>query len=35
VRVLELIEPVGVRFMARVDATAGPEWMPAARDRRP
>ena len=31
---LELLEPVGPRFMARVDATAGPEWMPAARDRR-
>jgi hypothetical protein len=34
-RVLACIEPVGARFMARVDATAGPEWMPAARDRRP
>jgi hypothetical protein len=31
---LRLLEPVGPRFMARVDATAGPEWMPAARDRR-
>ena len=31
---LALLEPVGPRFMARVDATAGPEWMPAARDRR-
>ncbi|MGZ4677133.1 MAG: SCO6745 family protein [Acidimicrobiia bacterium] len=35
VRLLELIEPVGPRFMERVDRTAGPEWMPAARDRRP
>lgn len=34
VQLLELIEPVGGRFMDRVDATAGPEWMPAARDRR-
>jgi hypothetical protein len=34
-RLLDLIEPVGARFMARVDATAGPDWMPAARDRRP
>jgi hypothetical protein len=34
VQVLELIEPVGARFMARVDATAGPDWMPAARERR-
>ena len=33
-RLLDLIEPVGARFMDRVDATAGPEWMPAARDRR-
>ena len=33
-RLLDLIEPVGDRFMARVDASAGPEWMPAARDRR-
>ena len=31
---LELLEPVGPRFMTRVDTTAGPEWMPAARDRR-
>ncbi len=34
VQLLELIEPVGPRFMAQVDATAGPDWMPAARDRR-
>jgi hypothetical protein len=33
-QLLDLIEPVGPRFMARVDATAGPDWMPAARDRR-
>lgn len=33
-QLLDLIEPVGARFMDRVDATAGPEWMPAARDRR-
>jgi hypothetical protein len=33
-QLLALIEPVGARFMDRVDATAGPEWMPAARDRR-
>ena len=31
---VELIEPVGSRFMDRIDATAGPNWMPAARDRR-
>ena len=35
VQLLDLIEPVGPRFMEQVDATAGPEWMPAARDRRP
>lgn len=32
-RFIELIEPVGMRLMARVDATAGPNWMPAGRDR--
>lgn len=32
---LDLIEPVGERLLARIDATAGPEWMPAARRRRP
>jgi hypothetical protein len=34
VRLLALIEPVGPRFMARVDEDAGPDWMPAARERR-
>jgi hypothetical protein len=34
-RFLELVEPVGPRFVDRIDATAGPDWMPAARDRRP
>ena len=33
-RFLDLVEPVGERLMARVDATAGPNWMPAGRDRR-
>lgn len=32
---ISLIEPVGQRFIERIDATAGPEWMPAARERRP
>ena len=32
---LELVEPVGQRFLDRVDITAGPNWMPAARGRRP
>lgn len=31
---LALVEPVGGRLMERVDATAGPNWMPAGRDRR-
>jgi hypothetical protein len=31
---LELVEPVGDRFIARIDETAGTEWMPAARHRR-
>ena len=31
---LELVEPVGERLLARIDQTAGPEWMPAARPRR-
>jgi hypothetical protein len=31
---LDLIEPVGPRLLERVDATAGPDWMPAARPRR-
>jgi hypothetical protein len=33
-RFLEVVEPVGAQLMARVDATAGPNWMPAGRDRR-
>lgn len=32
-RFIELIEPVGHRFVERIDATAGPNWMPAARSR--
>jgi hypothetical protein len=32
---LNLIEPIGERLMDRIDETAGPNWMPAARDRRP
>lgn len=31
---LDLVEPVGDRLVARIDETAGPEWMPAARVRR-
>lgn len=31
---LALIEPVGHRFVEHIDATAGPNWMPAARQRR-
>lgn len=27
------VEPHGARFVARIDETAGPRWMPAARDR--
>lgn len=30
---LDLVEPVGDRLVARIDATAGPNWMPAARSR--
>ena len=30
---LDLVEPVGARLVARIDETAGPNWMPAARDR--
>ncbi len=30
---LDLVEPVGGRLMDRIDATAGPKWMPAGRDR--
>ena len=33
-RFLELIEPLGARLVDRIDATAGPKWMPAARDRK-
>jgi hypothetical protein len=32
-RLLELVEPVGARLVERIDVTAGPNWMPAARDR--
>lgn len=32
---IELIEPVGRRLLDRIDVTAGPNWMPAARDRMP
>ncbi|MBM3639646.1 MAG: hypothetical protein FJW98_09515 [Actinobacteria bacterium] len=32
---ISLIEPVGQRFIERINTTAGPEWMPAARERRP
>jgi hypothetical protein len=28
----EAVEPVGEHLVARIDATAGPQWMPAARD---
>lgn len=31
---LALVEPVGGRLLSRIDETAGPEWMPAARERR-
>ena len=31
---LALIEPVGERLLTRIDDTAGPNWMPAARTRR-
>lgn len=31
---LDLVEPAGDALMARIDATAGPNWMPAGRDRR-
>jgi hypothetical protein len=33
-QLLQLVEPVGPRLLARIDETAGPEWMPAARERR-
>jgi hypothetical protein len=32
-RFLDLIEPVGDRLVHRIDVTAGPNWMPAARTR--
>jgi hypothetical protein len=32
---LNLVEPIGDRLMKRIDDTAGPNWMPAARERRP
>lgn len=34
-RFIALVEPVGNHFIERINATAGPEWMPAARERRP
>ena len=34
-RFLDLVEPIGERLLGRIDATAGPNWMPAARERRP
>jgi hypothetical protein len=30
-RFVELLEPVSDRFIDRIDATAGPYWMPAGR----
>jgi hypothetical protein len=33
-RFCELVEPFGPTFLARIDATAGENWMPAARDSR-
>jgi hypothetical protein len=33
-RLLAVIEPVGERLLKRIDDTAGPNWMPAARTRR-
>jgi hypothetical protein len=33
-RFLDLVEPVGPRLVERIDETAGPNWMPAARGRR-
>ncbi|MFM8600789.1 MAG: helix-turn-helix domain-containing protein, partial [Actinomycetota bacterium] len=33
-RFLSVIEPVGDAYVARIDATAGENWMPAARPRR-
>lgn len=34
VALCDLIEPAAGAFMARIDETAGPNWMPAARSRR-
>jgi hypothetical protein len=34
-RFLNMVEPNGERLMQRIDETAGPNWMPAARERRP
>ena len=34
-RFLNMVEPIGERLMKRIDDTAGPNWMPAARERRP
>ena len=33
-RFLEVVEPAGPALMALIDETAGPNWMPAGRDRR-
>ncbi|MFM8946067.1 MAG: helix-turn-helix domain-containing protein, partial [Actinomycetota bacterium] len=33
-RFIDLVEPVGERLLRRIDDTAGPDWMPAARERR-
>ena len=33
-RLLEIVEPVGARFLDHINATAGDFWMPAARERR-
>jgi hypothetical protein len=30
----DLVEPIGERLLALIDETAGPNWMPAARERR-
>lgn len=32
---VDLVEPVGHVLMTRIDETAGPNWMPAGRDRKP
>ena len=34
-RFLAAVEPVGEVLLRRIDETAGPNWMPAARERRP